>query len=110
MIEFINKRPHPLALYIFSKDKTFVNQVIAQTHSGGVCVNDLIVHLAHSGLPFGGVGPSGMGSYHGQAGFAAFSNYKPVLHQGFLGFLLTYFYPPITKNKSKIFRWIMNHF
>jgi acyl-CoA reductase-like NAD-dependent aldehyde dehydrogenase len=80
-IAYVNARPRPLALYVFDHDRAAVNQVLARTVSGGVSVNETIVHLAQDDLPFGGVGPSGMGEYHGRAGFDAFSKRKAVFHQ-----------------------------
>jgi coniferyl-aldehyde dehydrogenase len=81
MIDFINagSSPTPLALYWFGKNKVNLNRVIADTRSGGITVNDVLLHAACDGIPFGGIGASGMGSYHGKAGFDAFSHYKSVL-------------------------------
>jgi coniferyl-aldehyde dehydrogenase len=81
MIDFINRgsSPTPLALYWFGKNKVNLNRVIADTRSGGITVNDVLLHAACDGIPFGGIGSSGMGSYHGKAGFEAFSHLKPVL-------------------------------
>lgn len=78
---FINARPRPLALYLFSHDRSAVNAVLERTVSGGVCVNDTLLHCVQEELPFGGVGASGMGAYHGEAGFRTFSHAKSVLHQ-----------------------------
>ena len=75
----INSNPKPLALYVFSKDKKIVNKLIEKTSSGGVCVNDCIVHMATRNLPFGGVGNSGLGKYHGQYSFECFSQKKAVM-------------------------------
>jgi acyl-CoA reductase-like NAD-dependent aldehyde dehydrogenase len=79
----INARPKPLALYIFSKDKQKQEQVLQETSSGGVCINDTVMQIGVSTLPFGGVGDSGIGSYHGKASFDTFSHYKSVLKKGF---------------------------
>ena len=85
-IEYINKRPHPLALYWFGKNKKNLTQVLEQTRSGGVTINDVFLHAALESLPFGGVGSSGMGKYHGKAGFDTFSHQKSILQvRGFLG-------------------------
>lgn len=78
-IGFITARDKPLALYLFTSDASVHDKVIARTSSGGVVVNDVVVHLGVPGLPFGGVGASGFGRYHGQAGFETFSNMKGVL-------------------------------
>jgi coniferyl-aldehyde dehydrogenase len=80
-LAYVNDRPRPLALYYFDHDKIRVEQVLAGTTSGGVTVNDTVLHVAAESLPFGGVGPSGMGSYHGQEGFETFSHKKGVLLQ-----------------------------
>jgi aldehyde dehydrogenase (NAD+) len=74
----INQRPKPLALYIFSEKHRIQNKVLEETSSGGCCVNDTISHMANPDMPFGGVGQSGHGSYHGKSGFDAFSNIKAV--------------------------------
>lgn len=83
-IAFINSRPKPLALYHFSKDKAAIKSVRSSVRYGGGCVNDTVIHLATSTLPFGGVGESGMGNYHGIHGFDTFSHEKSVLHKSFL--------------------------
>lgn len=79
----INCRPKPLALYLFSHNKQLQERVLQETSSGGVCINDTILQIAASSLPFGGVGESGMGAYHGKAGFDTFSHYKSVLFKPF---------------------------
>jgi len=81
-IDYINVRPHPLALYIMSFDKTTQQLILDKTHSGGVCINDTIMHVAADDAPFGGIGDSGMGHYHGKEGFLTFSKAKTVLSQG----------------------------
>ena len=70
-----------LALYVFDHDRAAVERVLAETVSGGVTVNETLLHIAQEELPFGGVGPSGMGEYHGRAGFETFSKRKAVFHQ-----------------------------
>ena len=80
-IDYVNARPRPLALYIFERDKHSIERVLGCTVSGGVTVNDTLLHVAQERLPFGGVGPSGMGRYHGYAGFSAFSAQKSVFRQ-----------------------------
>ncbi len=72
-------RPKPLALYLFSQDKALIRDVTARLRYGGGCINDTIIHLATSQMPFGGVGESGMGGYHGKAGFDAFSHSKSIV-------------------------------
>jgi coniferyl-aldehyde dehydrogenase len=80
-IAYVNDHPRPLALYYFDNDRSRVEQVLEQTTSGGVAVNECVAHVAQEELPFGGVGPSGMGSYHGRAGFETFSHAKSVFYQ-----------------------------
>ncbi len=79
----INARPKPLALYLFSKDQEKQQRVLLETSSGGVCINDTVMQVGVTTLPFGGVGESGIGSYHGKASFDTFSHYKSVLHKSF---------------------------
>lgn len=80
-IEYVNDRPRPLALYYFDRDGDRTRQVLSRTTSGGACVNETLLHVGQEDLPFGGVGPSGMGSYHGPEGFYTFSHKKSVFHQ-----------------------------
>ena len=80
-IRFINAKPRPLALYWFGLDTAARDQVLARTVSGGVTVNDTLMHIAHPNLPFGGVGESGWGAYHGETGFLRLTQQKPVLFQ-----------------------------
>mgnify|MGYP002654733079 CR=1 FL=1 len=84
-IAFVNARPKPLALYFFSDNRSHQDQILAETSSGGVCLNDILLHLAVADLPFGGVGMSGMGRYHGKASFETFSHHKSVLRRPFWG-------------------------
>ena len=79
VIHKVNSMAHPLALYIFAQDKTVINKVTSECGFGGGCVNDVIIHLATSEMPFGGFGESGMGSYHGKKGFETFSHYKSIV-------------------------------
>lgn len=81
-IKYINERPHPLALYIMSFDKKTQRKILNSTKSGGVCINDTIMHVAADDAPFGGVGSSGMGQYHGHEGFQTFSKAKTILSRG----------------------------
>lgn len=80
-IAYVNARPRPLALYLFDDARIAVERVIRETISGGVVVNDTLLQVACEGLPFGGVGASGMGAYHGHDGFTTFSKMKPVVEQ-----------------------------
>ncbi|TVQ58157.1 MAG: aldehyde dehydrogenase [Spirulina sp. DLM2.Bin59] len=103
-IAAINARPKPLALYLFSNDKELQNQVLSQTSSGGVCINDTIMHLGAPSMPFGGVGESGMGAYHGKFTFDTFSHRKSVLKRKFW-LDLDLRYPPY-KDKLKWLKWL----
>src|SRR5579859_4515687 len=80
-IGYVASHPQPLALYLFEESRATIDHVLSRTHAGGVTVNDTLYHIAQHGLPFGGVGPSGIGGYHGEAGFRTFSHMKPVFHQ-----------------------------
>jgi acyl-CoA reductase-like NAD-dependent aldehyde dehydrogenase len=82
-IAIVNQRPKPLALYLFSNDKEKQARIVRETSSGGVCLNDTIMHVGVAELPFGGVGPSGIGAYHGKASFDTFSHRKSVLKKSF---------------------------
>ena len=80
-IAYVNARPRPLALYHFDHDRARTERVLERTVAGGVSVNETVMHIAQAELPFGGVGPSGIGHYHGHQGFLTFSKQKPVLYQ-----------------------------
>jgi len=80
-VEFIRARPHPLALYVFARKRNAREQVLEGTASGGACINTSVLHFANPELPFGGIGPSGLGNYHGRAGFRCFSHERGVLRQ-----------------------------
>ena len=101
----INARPKPLALYIFSKDKQKQKQVLQETSSGGVCINDTVMQFGVSTLPFGGIGDSGIGNYHGKFSFDTFSHYKSVLKKGFR-FAPDWRYPPY-KDKLSLLKRII---
>ncbi len=77
-IHYINDRPRPLALYFFGYDKSHQQHVVDNTHSGGMCINDALMHVAQDDLPFGGIGDSGMGHYHGKEGFLTFSHHRAI--------------------------------
>jgi aldehyde dehydrogenase (NAD+) len=95
-IAIVNARPKPLALYFFSKDEQKQNRVLTATSSGGVCLNETVMQVGVGGLPFGGVGESGMGRYHGKYSFDTFSHYKGVLKKSFL-LDLAWRYAPYTE-------------
>lgn len=79
VIQKINSMAHPLALYIFTQNKALAQEIISECGFGGGCINDVVIHLATSEMPFGGFGESGMGSYHGAKGFETFSHYKSIV-------------------------------
>ncbi len=98
---YINDRPRPLALYYFGYNKAEQQRVLEQTHSGGVCLNDTMLHVAQDDMPFGGVGPSGMGHYHGHEGFKTFSHAKGTfIKQRFNAARMIY--PPYGKALQKL--------
>ena len=80
-IAFVKARPRPLALYLFTGSGATEDAVLARTHAGSVCINHVLYQVAQTSLPFGGIGPSGMGAYHGKAGFDTFTHHKPVLRR-----------------------------
>ena len=98
---FINERDRPLALYYFGYDKGEQQRVLHETHSGGVCLNDTLLHVAQDDLPFGGIGPSGMGHYHGHEGFLTFSKAKAVLAKQRLN-AARLIYPPYGKALQRL--------
>jgi coniferyl-aldehyde dehydrogenase len=104
-IAYINAHDRPLALYHFEYDASKVRQVLEQTVSGGVTVNDCLLHIAQEGLPFGGVGPSGMGHYHGREGFLTFSKQKAVFYQSRLS-SMALFKPPYGKFADFLVRFL----
>ena len=98
VIDIIKRRPQPLACYTFGQDTSFIEKVLKEVSFGGGCVNDVIMHLSNESLPFGGVGKSGMGNYHGKYSFDTFSHEKGVLlTKSFLDFPLRY--PPYSEKK-----------
>ncbi|XP_034244379.1 aldehyde dehydrogenase, dimeric NADP-preferring-like [Thrips palmi] len=109
-IEFINSREKPLALYVFTNDEQEYKLFIKHTSSGGICVNDCMIHVAVEGLPFGGVGESGMGAYHGKKSFDTFSHHKSALIKdlGAIGEAAgSLRYPPYHDKKMAFFRMVM---
>ncbi len=102
-LDFVNTRPHPLALYLFSQDKQVQELFLRRASFGGGCINDTIIHLATSHMGFGGVGNSGMGSYHGRQSFDTFSHRKSIVQKSTLVDLPVR-YVPYTPSKSKLLR------
>lgn len=104
-IAFVQARPRPLALYLFSASRETERRVLTGTIAGSVCVNHLVYQCAVPSLPFGGVGPSGIGGYHGKAGFDTFSHHKAVLRRSTKGDLSA-MYPPYSGAIKKVMRFV----
>ena len=106
VISFVNSRPKPLAFYLFTADKAAERRLLDSCSFGGGCVNDTIIHLASSALPFGGVGESGMGSYHGKKSFDTFTHERSVVHKSTkIDLPMRYF--PYSKKKLRIIKMFM---
>ncbi len=105
-IDIVNSHPKPLAVYVFTSRPRLAERVVERTSSGGVCINGTVLQFATPGLPFGGVGASGMGAYHGQYGFETFSHLKAVLDRA-TWFDPTFASPPYTKLKRRILRRLL---
>ncbi|ONK58001.1 uncharacterized protein A4U43_C09F6710 [Asparagus officinalis] len=106
-IGVINSRTKPLAAYLFTKDKKLEKMFVENVSAGGMSINETVLHLANKNLPFGGVGESGIGAYHGQFSFDAFSHKKAVLSRNFYGEVSAR-YPPYTARKQRILRALLN--
>jgi aldehyde dehydrogenase (NAD+) len=106
---FISARDKPLALYVFCNDRRRVDAIIDGTTAGGTCVNNALLHFGNPYLPFGGIGPSGSGNYHGFYGFKAFSHERAVLRQGrfSMGHMI---YPPYTSRVRRMVKWLFKLF
>jgi aldehyde dehydrogenase (NAD+) len=103
VVKHIRRGGKPLAMYVFSNDETTIESLIADTSAGGTAINNVVIHLANPNLPFGGIGESGLGSYHGEYGFRTFSHERAVLEQGRLH-TFEFFYPPYTPRIRKLVR------
>ncbi|MGY4866605.1 aldehyde dehydrogenase family protein [Mycolicibacterium elephantis] len=101
-IGFVNSRPKPLAAYLFTKTKSIRERVIKEVSAGGMVINHLLFHFATNKLPFGGVGPSGMGAYHGKYGFEQFSHKKTVMTKPTRPDVGAFIYPPYTEKALKL--------
>ena len=102
VMEFINVRPKPLSIYYYSKDRKNQRKMLKETSSGALLINEIMVHFANNYLPFGGVGESGIGRYHGKESFRVFSNIKAVMKNR-MGIDFPLRYPPFGK-KERIIR------
>jgi acyl-CoA reductase-like NAD-dependent aldehyde dehydrogenase len=105
-IDFVNQREKPLALYVFTRRSEVEDRVVSRTTSGGVCVNATLWHIANPHLPFGGVGESGLGAYHGRASFEVFSHRKSVLTKP-TRFDVRFVYPPYGKGKLALLKRLL---
>lgn len=106
VIDLLNRKPKPLALYLFSNDRQTIKQVTSRLRYGGGCINDTIVHLATTEMAFGGVGESGMGSYHGEQGFKTFSHNKSIVNKkNWIDFPVRYF--PYKKIYLKLLKFLL---
>lgn len=105
-IRLVKEEPKPLACYIYSRNKKRINKILKEVSFGGGCVNDGVMHLSNTNLPFGGVGFSGIGNYHGEFGFDTFSHKKGILHKPFW-LELPIKYTPYSRLKRKIIQWLV---
>lgn len=105
-LDWINSHPHPLALYIFAEDRREQGTVLDRTQSGGVTINATLLHIAQDGLPFGGVGASGMGAYHGRAGFERFTHARAIFRTGFFN-AAGWLAPPYGRRAKRLLRFLM---
>jgi coniferyl-aldehyde dehydrogenase len=103
VLDYINARERPLALYLFTKDKALQDRVVKNTISGGVCLNDCVLHAAQHDIPFGGIGNSGMGQYHGPEGFFELSKLRPIFRQTARP-TTPLLYPPYGKTWNLLYR------
>ena len=106
VIKILNDKARPLALYLFSQNKENIKQITSRLQYGGGCINDTIIHLATTQMGFGGVGESGMGSYHGEAGFKTFCHTKSIVDKkNFIDFPVRY--SPYKKIYLKLLRFLL---
>ena len=107
VVDYVNRRDRPLALYPFTHDKSLQDFYITRIMSGGVSVNEPLLHVGQHDLPFGGVGASGMGHYHGHEGFLTFSKLRPVFYQGPLSAIQMLFQPPYGKRAYQMLELLL---
>ena len=107
IFNIIEKNKNPLALYLFTEDKNFEKEIIEKVSFGGGCVNDTIIHCTSEGLPFGGIGKSGLGNYHGKASFDAFSHQKSIVKSKKIADI-SMKYPPFDERKFKLIKKVFN--
>lgn len=105
-IKIVKEKPKPLACYIYSKNRKRINKILKELSFRGGSINDSLMHLSNHNLPFGGVGSSGFGKYHGKFGFDTFSHHKSILDKPFW-FETNIKYPPYSKKKINIIKWLL---
>ncbi len=106
VMDYMKRNPNPLALYVFTEKKEEANYLIENIPSGGVMINDVLIHVATSKFPFGGVGQSGMGYYHGYHGFETFTHKRTILdRKTYVEFPMRF--APYSDYKMKLFRFLM---
>ena len=106
IVDYVSSHDNPLALYVFSSNKKFIKRMTTNLGFGGGCVNDVVIHLATSYMPFGGFGASGMGSYHGKVGFETFTHYKSIVDKKtFLDLPMRY--QPFKKSNDKLVKFFL---
>jgi len=108
-LRIVNERSRPLVIYVFSRDRGFIRQVLQRTRAGGTVINDTLVHFFHFNLPFGGIGESGFGKAHGRFGFEAFSNARAVLDQRARISVIELVYPPYSGLKKKLIDFALRY-
>ena len=105
-LNYVKRRPRPLALYLFTNDPALQDLVTDNTHAGSMCINDAVLQVAVDDLPFGGIGPSGMGHYHGHEGFLTMSKAKSILSRGKFN-PMRFMYPPYGGTIQKwMLKWL----
>ena len=106
-LDYVRQRPRPLALYLFTYDKALQERVMTRTHAGSMAINEALLQVGVDDLPFGGIGPSGMGHYHAHEGFLTMSKAKSVLIKGQLN-SMKFMYPPYGRGiQAWLFRWLL---
>jgi coniferyl-aldehyde dehydrogenase len=108
VIDYLNARPSPLASYWFGEDSADFRRYCAHTRNGGITRNDCVVHATIDGAPFGGVGNSGMGAYHGKGGFDTFSHYRTITETRLRGSLMGLTVPPVSPRVGTAIDWVAN--
>lgn len=110
VVDYVNHRPKPLALYLYSKSTKSRKKIMTATTSGSLVINDNVIQFGHPHLPMGGVGQSGLGKSHGHEGFKAFSNARSIIRQRVGHTVPKLVYPPYTTHKLKLINWLIKYF